>query len=336
MSKREEKIRIAGVLSILSILLLTMPVSASRNLKIGDKVPDFTLQDTDGTEVSLDNLGDKVVVIIFWRAEQERSVEALAALQTIYTEFRDQGVEVLALSSEEGGLKPIGKIKQSKQLTFAMLYDKEQKLYGDYGVIGIPSTFVIDKEGKLSYYYPGYRDDYSRQIHGRLEVLLGKKTFDELQAELQPTEKSDLSEAEKKAGRYLKAGNRLLEKGMMELAMKQYEKAVQENPDIFEAHLHLGNIYLAQKKTEEANAAFSQAIKLKPKSAEAYTGLGYAFFLQEQQKEAVEMLQTALKLNPKLARAHYSLGRIYEEQKRIEDALKEYKIALKILLKLEE
>jgi len=313
-----------------------MPASASRNISIGDKVPDFTLQDTDGTDVSLDSLSDKVVVIIFWRAGQERSVEALTALETIYTEFKEQDVEVLAFSSEEGGLEPISKIKQSKQLTFTMLHDKEQKLYGDYGVIGIPSTYVIDKEGKLGYYYPGYRDDYSRQIHGRLEVLLGKKTLDELQAELQPTEKSELSEGEKKAGRYLKAGNRLLEKGMMELAVKQYEKAVQEDPDIFEAHLHLGNIYLAQKKIEEANAAFSQAVKLKPKSAEAYTGLGYVSFLQGQQKEALEMLQTALKLNPKLARAHYSLGRIYEEQKQIENALKEYKIALKILLKLEE
>ena len=83
MSKREGKISISGVLSILSILLLTMPVSASRNLKIGDKAPGFILQDTEGTDVSLDNLGDKIVVIIFWRAEQERSVEALTALQAM-------------------------------------------------------------------------------------------------------------------------------------------------------------------------------------------------------------------------------------------------------------
>jgi len=217
-----------------------------------------------------------------------------------------------------------------------MLYDKEKKAYGDYGIIVTPGTIIINKEGKLSYYYPGYRDDFARQISGRVEVLLGKKTPEEPQAELQQDKNPKLSEAEKRAKRCLNAGNRLLKKGMIQSAMLQYQKAVQEEPELFEAHLRLGDIYLKLKKAQEATVEFTQAIKLQARASEAHAGLGDALFLQGQLQKSMEALQVALKINPHLARAHYRLGRIYEEQKQTEDALKEYKIALKILLKIED
>jgi len=328
--------QIAKTLVTLSLFLLAVSPVASRNIVTpGEEAPEFILPDTDGTELSLVNMKGRIVILVFWRAGQERSMEALTALQSLYTEFKEQEVGVLAISSDEGGPEVISETKQSKQLTFPMLYDKGKKVYGNYGIFGIPSTFIIDKEGKVNYYYPGYRDDFPRQIHGRIEVLLGKKTLEELEAELKPVEKVQLSESEKKAARYLKAGNRLLEKGMVRPAMSQYQRAIQEKPDLFEPHLHLGNIYLAEEKIEDAAAEFKQAIELKPRSAEAYAGLGDALFLQGQLEEAVETLQASLKLNPKLAKAHYCLGKIYEEQKRVDDALREYKTALKILLGVE-
>ena len=329
--------QIAKKLITLSIFLLAVSPVASRNIvNPGEEAPEFILTDTDGTELSLASMKGRIVILAFWRAGQERSMEALTALQSAYTEFREQEVIVLALSSDEGGPELISETKQSKQLTYPMLHDKGKKVYGDYGVFGIPSTFIIDKEGKVNYYYPGYRDDFPRQIRGRIEVLLSKKTLEALEAELKPVEKAQLSESEKKAARYLKAGNRLLEKGMVRPAMSQYQRAIQEKPDLFEPHLHLGNIYLNQKKIEDAAAEFKQAIELKPRSAEAYAGLGDALFLQGQAEEALKMLQASLKLNPKLAKAHYVLGEIYEQQKRIDDALREYKTALKILLGVEE
>jgi tetratricopeptide (TPR) repeat protein len=323
-------------LSVFLLGLLAMWFGTLRNVDIGDEAPNFVLQDTNGRELSLISLRGKIAIIVFWKAGEKHCLEALTSLQSIYIKFQEHSVEVLALSIDKSGLELISKIKSSEQLTFPMLYDSEEKAYGDYGVVVTPSTIIIDQEGKLNYYYPGYRNDFSRQISGRVEVLLGQKTLEELQAELQPVKNPELSEAEKHARRYLNAGNRLLEKGMTKSAMLQYQKAIEEKPDLFEAHLRLGDIYLEQKKTPEAVAEFTQAIKLKPRSDEAYAGLGDALFFQDELLKAMEMLQLALKINPKLARVHYRLGRIYEEQNQIEDALKEYKIAVKILLEIEE
>ena len=328
--------RFLGIHAIFLAAILGISLGALGNVAPGDEAPDFVLQDTSGNERSLAGLRGKTVILVFWKAEQERSSQVLAVLQSIYAECQEEGVEVLALSSDDGGPDTIRTIEQEKQLTFPMLYDGEKKVYGDYGVSVTPSTIIIDKEGKLNYYYPGHRDDFGRQISGHVDVLLGKKTLEELQAELQPVERPEVSDTEKKVKRYLSAGNRLLEKGMARSAMLQYEKAVQEDSTLFEAHLHLGNIYLEQEKVQESATAFTRAIQLKPRSDEAYAGLGDALFFQGQPEEAMEMLQTALKLNANLARAHYRLGRIYEEQERIEDALREYKIALTISLDIEE
>ena len=329
-------IRNVQVFIIFPVLLLIAIPGAARGLDLGVESPGIALQDTNGIEHSLTSLEDKIVIVVFWRPEQKRSVDTLTNVQSIYLKFKEQGVEVLALSSDEGGAEAVNEMRELKGLTFPMLLDSQEKAYSDYEVKVAPSTFIIDQAGKLNYYYPGYRGDFPRQISGRIEVLLGKKTLEELQAELQPVERTEISESEKKAGRYLKAGNRLLEKGMAKSAMYQYQKAVKEKPDMFEAHLHLGDIYLDQKKTEDADKAFRKAIELKPRSSEAHAGLGDALFFQGQMEKSVEMLQIALKLNPKLARAHYRLGRVHEEQGQVEDALREYKTALGILLKVKE
>lgn len=325
---------VAAILAMFHISLLAAMPAASKGLVLGSQSPDFALQDVNGTNFALADMRSRIVIIIFWRAEQKRSIDALAALQTIYEEFKEQGVEVVALSKSVSGAEVISKTKQSKQISFPLLHDPEEKAYGDYGVIVTPSTFIVDKAGKLSYYYPGYRPDFSRQIIGQVEVLLGRKTLEQLQAELQPVKRPEISENEKKARIYMKMGDRLLEKGMARSAMLQYEKAVREKPDLFEAHLHLGGIYLNQEKLEEADAAFRQAIQLKPHSGEAHAGLADVLFFQGQLEKSIEMLQVALRLNPKLARAHYRLGRVYEEQKQIEDALREYRMALETLLEI--
>ncbi len=316
--------------------LLEISLAALRSVDVGDNVPDFVLSDTNGEEFSLADFRGKIVVVVFWRSGQERGLKALTSLQTVYTTFKDQGVEVVALSSDDGGLDVIRQVKREQRITFPMLYDKEEKEYGDYGVLVTPSTIIVNREGKLNYYYPGYRDDFLPQITGRIEILLGKKTLDELEAELNPVQRPQQTEAEKQAHRYLNAGNRLMEKGMVRSALAQYQKAVKENPDLIEAHLRLGSIYLELEKPEDAFAEFTQVIKSRPNSYRAYAGLGDALFFQEEHEKAIKMLRTALKLNPKFARAHYRLGRIYEERKQIEDALKEYKTALRLLLQVED
>jgi len=117
-----------------TILLILLPplllLGASRNINPGDEAPNFSLQDTSGAEFSLASLKGKIVIVLFWKAEQKRSIEALTALQAIYTKLKEESVAVLALSSDEGGLQLIDKTKQSKKHTFPMLYDRGTKAYG--------------------------------------------------------------------------------------------------------------------------------------------------------------------------------------------------------------
>ena len=135
MLKRISSIQIARVLSISSIIwfvlisgLSDMLPGALRNVNVGDEAPNFVLQDTNSREISLTSLRGKIVIIVFWRAGQKRCIEALTSLQSIYMKFKEQGVEVLALSS--GGLELISKTKQEKQRELREIKVELQHLQG--------------------------------------------------------------------------------------------------------------------------------------------------------------------------------------------------------------
>ena len=64
---------------------------------------------------------------------------------------------------------------------------------------------------------------------------------------------------------------------MTRSTMCQHQKAIEEHPNLLEAHLHLGEIYFEQTKTQEAIVEFTEVIiKLKSRSYRAYAELGDA------------------------------------------------------------
>ena len=68
-------------------------------------------------------------------------------LQSLYQQFKDQGLVILAISDEPAGtVKPF--VEQEK-VTYPILLDPEGKVHQEFQVGGIPRTFVYDRNGKL-------------------------------------------------------------------------------------------------------------------------------------------------------------------------------------------
>jgi peroxiredoxin Q/BCP len=129
-------------------------------LEVGDAAPEFTLDDDEGNEVSLESFRGKRVILYFYPAAMTPGCTKQAC------DFRDnlgsltaQGFVVLGVSKD----KP-AKLKQFRErdaLTFPLLSDVDldvHKAYGAYGektnygktILGvIRSTFVIDADGKI-------------------------------------------------------------------------------------------------------------------------------------------------------------------------------------------
>lgn len=126
-------------------------IKVLRNVEIGKKAPDFTLNDTLGNPISLSSLKGQYVLIDFWaawcrpcRAENPNNVK-------LYAKYHNKGFEILGVSfdkTREEWVKAINK----DGLTWAQVSDLKgwDSAAGKlYGVSGIPHTVLLDKEGVI-------------------------------------------------------------------------------------------------------------------------------------------------------------------------------------------
>jgi len=129
--------------------LLDDKVKTLYNVAVGKKAPDFTLNDTTGTPVSLSQFQGKYLLIDFWaawcrpcRAENPNNVK-------LYGDYKDKGFEILGVSFDDNREAWVKAIKQDG-LTWTQISDLKgwNSAAGKlYAVSAIPHTVLLDKDG---------------------------------------------------------------------------------------------------------------------------------------------------------------------------------------------
>ena len=130
-------------------------------LNVGDQAPDFEVNDQDGNPVKLSDYKGKKVVLYFYPRDNTPGCTAEACnLRDNYSEFQNQGYEILGVSTDSE--KSHQKFIEKQNLPFKLLADTEQQIHEKYGTWVEKSmygkkymgtarqTFVIDEEGKIS------------------------------------------------------------------------------------------------------------------------------------------------------------------------------------------
>lgn len=108
---------------------------------------DFTLTELGGKTWTLKEQRGKVVVLNFWATWCPPCRKEMPDLETLYQQFKEQGLVILAISDEDAGkVRPF--IAQQK-VTYPILLDPGRKVNELFQIEGIPKTFVYDRNGKL-------------------------------------------------------------------------------------------------------------------------------------------------------------------------------------------
>ncbi len=134
--------------------------------------PDFTLRGADGRNVRLDELRGQVVLVNFWATWCGPCREEMPRLNSLSEKYRKSGFVLLGVNIDDD---PRTAIATAAKLNvgFPVLLDTDKKVSKLYDLSTMPSTVVIDRDGKMRFLHRGYRagveGDYEQQIRGLLK-----------------------------------------------------------------------------------------------------------------------------------------------------------------------
>lgn len=142
------RIALAGILTA-GILTLAACSGSSGPPKMDSPAPDFTLKDLDGKSLTLSSFKGKTVFINFWDTTFDAAVNQMPYLQALYNDWSKQGNVVLLTIDIEEDAATVKAFMQSHNYTFPVLLDSKQEVAEKYSIQYIPTSLLIDKNGKL-------------------------------------------------------------------------------------------------------------------------------------------------------------------------------------------
>lgn len=123
------------------------------SLVVGKAVPEFTLQNVHGEQISLHDLLDQneLVLVEFWASWCGPCIESIPALKDLYAEYREHGFEIVSISIDDDHESWI-EASEEYELPWINL-GEIQGWRGDvatsYGVTGIPKKYLVNREGEI-------------------------------------------------------------------------------------------------------------------------------------------------------------------------------------------
>jgi peroxiredoxin len=153
---------VAGV--VLTAALSVAAVAAA------EKAPDFTLKDITGKTVSLAQFKGKTVFLDFWASWCPPCRRSIPEVEKLYEKVQGQDVVVLGINVE-GDADAARKFVASKGMKYPVLLGDE-KVARDYHVNGIPSFFIVDKDGAIVKQYQGYQPDMEAEWESEIARLV--------------------------------------------------------------------------------------------------------------------------------------------------------------------
>lgn len=152
------------------LLSLTMtPVTAEH---VGDVSPSCKLPTFDGTAVhNLEELQGKVVYVDFWASWCPPCVKSFPFLTQLNHDLKDQGLQVIGVNLDEK-IADAEAFLEKFPVNFTIAVDADKQCAKDFGVIAMPSSYLIDRKGVIRHVHQGFRPDEAKDLRAAIEYLL--------------------------------------------------------------------------------------------------------------------------------------------------------------------
>jgi peroxiredoxin/transglutaminase-like putative cysteine protease len=252
-------------------LTLDIPVNlvsdAERTVRQLPKLPDVELPDADGNLHNLKaSLRDSNILLAFFSLDNEPSLRMMPLIDSMVKAVRDANVIVWGIYVDSEGKSKFYGDDRLKNLGMTVLFDDEQKVVKEFipdfdknKSACLPSTLLINKEGKIVMWCEGYNLDIANVIESACSLLPGGKPAANI-SERGRMPEITIAPFDCSGPDYVSEGDKYYKEGRYQDAVDSYRKALEECDDII-VWYNLACCYSLLGRVDGALEALKQAIK---------------------------------------------------------------------------
>jgi peroxiredoxin len=167
MKKILKIIPVAGVYFVLAMAFFLLPALSTQTAEafepwpveplIGNSAPDFSLEDLNGKSVSLTSFRGKPVLLNFWATWCPYCRKERPHLDNLYKEYSNKNLIIISIAIDRS-LEKLKKFMENKSAQYVLLYDGQSRVASAYNVAGLPTSFLIDRNGIIKRKFTGFRE----------------------------------------------------------------------------------------------------------------------------------------------------------------------------------
>ncbi len=129
----------------------TVFAKVETGVNVGQKASPFKLSTVDGKELELESFAkNKVTLLVFGATWCPSCRHEIPILKEYYNEFKDKGLNVLAIDIQESE-KKVKSFVEKQQINYPVVLDSSAKIAMLYKVVGIPLNVILDRNGVIVY-----------------------------------------------------------------------------------------------------------------------------------------------------------------------------------------
>ena len=147
--------------------------AAFKPLDVGAAVPAYAARTLAGDTVRLGGT-EAPTVLNVWATWCTSCQEEMAALDSLRTEDQAKGLRVIAVSVDNGDTEKVRRFAQSNHLGMTVAHDPLSTINQTYEVVGVPTTFIVGRDGKLLWRHTGNVTEVMADARATIEKALGQ------------------------------------------------------------------------------------------------------------------------------------------------------------------
>ncbi len=154
------KILITSLVFCLTVSILLVPNSGNAfepwpiSELTGSKAPDFTLRDISGTAINLSSFEGKAILLNFWATWCPYCRKERPHLNSLYDEYKERELIIISVSIDRS-VSALKKYIKRDPSDFIILSDPDSSVASKYNVVGLPTSFLIDRRGIVQHKFTG-------------------------------------------------------------------------------------------------------------------------------------------------------------------------------------